>query len=211
MYEDDRAILTTALEEAAKAYRALIPVPTILGAEPGEIVDAVSAAVDQCKTYQAIAGLAVFSGGSGPVLDAHSLASKLFSEGVRWGNDIPAAVEWLIRLMTTRETLGLFKAGIWGLGLNQEVSLTETSRLMPFDALADSSIRRRLVERAKRPYALYDLRNQATHGGTLKPRSTEKSVDEILRDSFELYVVLMKKLLGLRAKPDWKALELGPG
>jgi hypothetical protein len=140
MYEDDRTILITALEEAAKAYRALNPVPTILGAEPEEIVDAVSAAVGRCKTYQAVAGLVVFSGGSGPVLDAHSLASRLFSKGVRWGNDIPAAVEWLIRLMTTRETTGLFKAAIWGLGLNQEVTLTETSRLMPFTVGFDTEM-----------------------------------------------------------------------
>jgi Apea-like HEPN len=58
--------------------------------------------------------------------------------------------------------------------------------------------------------ALYELRNQATHGGTLKARSSQEPVDDILRDSCDLYVRLMKALLALRLKPDWTAIELEP-
>jgi hypothetical protein len=58
--------------------------------------------------------------------------------------------------------------------------------------------------------ALYKLRNQATHGGTLRARSSQKLVDDILRESCELYVRLMKGLLALRFKPDWKVVELEP-
>jgi hypothetical protein len=400
MYENDKAILTEALEMAATQYKALRPAPTLAGADPKQIVDTLSAAVATCETYKAIAGFVVFSGGSGPVLDSFSLASRLFSKGVRFGNDIAGAIDWLIRLMTTRQTAGLFKAVIWGLSLGQDAALTDTSRLLPFEALPDSYMRRRILERAKRCYdgsawmtqsyfdaptaafvreipdfpyirddnaaflvmeqsiwdvhelsilvqgacighpmavacwfeyadpelefaawennytwllpeihphvknsvpadisviqtslasydtlpdeqrtrlfrsmerfrlsqsrretidrildlalafeiavsergdnappgwkvsvrsaqviggplldrqkirakvsALYDLRNQATHGGTLRAKSADKSVEDILRESFDLYVVLMKRLLGLRAKPDWKALELGP-
>jgi hypothetical protein len=374
--------------------------PTILGPDDREILDSVSAAVAKCETFQAIEGLVIFSGGSGPVLDSYSLASRLLSRGVRYREDIPGAVEWLIRLMTTSETTGLFKAAIWGISLSQEAALTDTSRLMPFEALPDSYVRRKISDRAKRCYdgsvwmtqsyfdapsaafvqeisdfpyirgdnaaflimdesiwrvhelsiliqaacighpiavacwfeyadteleyaewengctwllseihphvkssvpadidviqtnmasyaelpeeqrtrlfrsmerfrlsqsrseaidrvldlalafeiavsekgdnappswkvsvrsaqviggplvsrqlirakvsALYELRNQATHGGTLKARSAEKPVDNVIQESFEVYVVLLKKLLSLRTKPDWKALELGP-
>jgi hypothetical protein len=58
--------------------------------------------------------------------------------------------------------------------------------------------------------ALYELRSQATHGGTLKTRSSKKPPDQIFDESCEVYVALMKKLLDLSEKPDWKALELGP-
>jgi Apea-like HEPN len=57
---------------------------------------------------------------------------------------------------------------------------------------------------------LYELRNQATHGSTLKAKSSKKSVDEILGDNAGLFVQLMKRLLALRLKPDWKAVELEP-
>ena len=49
-----------------------------------------------------------------------------------------------------------------------------------------------------------------THGGTLRARSSQKPVDDILRESAELYVRLMKGLLALRLKPDWTAIELEP-
>ncbi|MDA9488845.1 hypothetical protein XI08_06395 [Bradyrhizobium sp. CCBAU 11361] len=57
--------------------------------------------------------------------------------------------------------------------------------------------------------SLYELRNQATHGGSLKPRGG-KTVDAILQDSFDLYVSTIGKLLDLGSKPDWKTVELEP-
>ena len=57
--------------------------------------------------------------------------------------------------------------------------------------------------------ALYDLRNQATHGGTLKAKSPDSSVEQILQENYNLYVLLMKMLLTLRVKPEWKSVELG--
>jgi hypothetical protein len=54
--------------------------------------------------------------------------------------------------------------------------------------------------------ALYDLRNKATHGSALQSQSVEKT----LEDSSALYVALVKNILSLRRKPDWKSLELEP-
>jgi hypothetical protein len=58
--------------------------------------------------------------------------------------------------------------------------------------------------------ALYDLRSPATHGGTLKPRSAATSVDAILRENFELYVVLLKTFCWLARKTRLEGLRLGP-
>jgi hypothetical protein len=398
---EDRAVLVSALEHAASDYRKIDPHPTILGSDPDQsVIDPLSTAIKSCAAYQAVAGHVIFSGGSGPVLDSHALAVRLFSTGVRWGDDIPGAVDWLLRLLTTSETTGLFKAVIWGFDLDQEVTLTRTSRLMPFAALPDSHMKKRISDRAKPCYdgsvwmtqgyydgslaafveevpgfpyigtdgacfrimnelvwkahelwvliqaasvghplavacwfeyadrdleyaewentftwllpeipphvkksvpadidgiqanianylalsqsrrstllrsmerftqsqcrsqpidrildlalafeiavsekgdnappgwkvsvrstqliggllqerkhnratinALYELRNQATHGGTLKAKPVKRPVDEILRQNSDLYVLLMKRLLALRLKPDWKAIELEP-
>jgi hypothetical protein len=398
---DEKAILVAALEDAARRYAELNPHRTLLGPDPdSSVMGPIATAIESCSSYQSVAGHVIFSGGAGPVLNSHGLADRLFSKGVRWGNDAPGAVDWLLRLLSTRETKVLFKVAIWGLGLDQEVALTPTSRLMPFTALPHSYMKGRISERAKPCYdgsawmtqsyydaplaafveevpnfpyigvdgacfrimneleweahelwvliqaasvghplavacwfeyadsdleysewdntfrwllpeipplvkrcspadiegiqanianylalssnrrstllrsmerfrqsqcrrksidrildlalafeiavsekgdnappswkvsvrstqliggpleqrkhyratlsALYELRNQATHGGTLKARAVKRPVDEILQENSELYVLLMKRLLALRLKPDWKAVELEP-
>jgi len=116
------------------------------------VIDPLSAAIETCAAYRAVAGHVIFSGGAGPVLHSHALAVHLFSRGVRWGSDISGAVDWLLRLLTTREATGLLKAAIWGLSLDQEVELTRTSRLMPFAALPDSYMKGRVSGRAKPCY-----------------------------------------------------------
>jgi Apea-like HEPN len=113
------------------------------------MITALAAGIDRCETYQAVAGKVLFSGGSGPVLASHSLASRLFSKGVRWGDDIAGAADWLICLMTTRETTALFKAAIWGLEVGTDVLVSENIRITPFANLPDSYMRGRLVERAR--------------------------------------------------------------
>jgi hypothetical protein len=43
-----------------------------------------------------------------------------------------------------------------------------------------------------------------------RPPNARPSVDDILRDSCDLYVRLMKGLLAHRRKPDWTTIELEP-
>ncbi len=398
---DDKAILTSALQNAARAYREMNPHPTLLGPNPDRsVLEPLSAAIGSCVAYRAVAGHVLFSGGSGPVLDSYSLAVRLFSRGVRFEEDISGAVDWVLRLLTTRKATGLFKAAVWGLSCDQQVTLSKTSRLVPFAALPDSYMKGRILERAKPCYdgsawmtqnyydmplaafveevpnfpyirtdnasfqlmaelechahelwvliqaasvghplavacwfeyaerdfefsewentftwllpeihphvercspadvvaiqanlanynalrhkrratllrsmerfrlsqcrreaidrvldlalafeiavsdqgeyippgwkvsvrstqliggpllvrqqnratisALYELRNQATHGSTLKTKLTKKSTEQILQENSDLYVTLMKRLLALRLKPDWKSVELEP-
>lgn len=397
---DDKAILVAALERAAHAYKEINPRPTLLGSNPdASVLDPLSNAIETCDAYKAVAGHVLFSGGSGPVLHSPVLAMHLFSKGAQYGDDISGAVDWLLRLLTTRETTGLFKAAVWGLSLDQKVTLTKSSCLMPFETLPNSWMKGRISERAKPCYdgsvwmthsyfdvpttafveevqrfpyirtdnasflimnklvrkaqelsvliqaaclgsplavacwfeyadrelefsewentftwllpeihphikrsiatkanaiqsnyanyhalagehqtrllrsmeryglsqcrresidrvldlalafeiavsekgdnappswkvsvrsaqliggpladrqinratvsALYELRNQATHGGTLKSKSADRSVEQLLQENYDLYVLLMKKLLSLRLKPEWKSVELG--
>jgi hypothetical protein len=112
----ERSVLISALEHAARAYQQLTPQPTLFGADPDRsIMGPISAAIKSCSSFQAVAGHVLFSGGSGPVLTSPMLASHLFSKGVRFGDNIPGAVDWLLRVLATRETDGHFKAAIWGL------------------------------------------------------------------------------------------------
>jgi hypothetical protein len=61
-------------------------------------------------------------------------------------------VDWLLRVLTTRETLGLFKAAIWGLSLDEQVALTDSCRLMPFETMSDTFMKSGITERAKPCY-----------------------------------------------------------
>ena len=63
--------------------------------------------------------------------------------------------------------------------------------------------------------ALYELRNKATHGGELSSKlhlksNTKKTVEQVLKDCSGLYVILMRIMLSLRRKPEWRSLELEP-
>jgi len=400
MFENDSEILRASLKAVSEDYKRQIPRPTLLGGGPSEgALAALEGAIDRCEAYQEIAGKVLFSGGSGPIIDAHGLAVRLFDKGVHLTDDVEGAVAWLIRLMTTRKTTGLFKAALWGMQIDRELPLSARSRLVPFNIAPDSFMKRKIVERAgpcydgsqwllqtyfDRPTAafveelpdfpyisndtaafvemnrmtekvdelsillqgscighpvavacwfeyadsglewaewensltwllpeihpsvnlivptdlalvasniesyrglaeeyrrrilrsmerfrlsqsrrqlidrvldlalafeialgepgdnappswkvsvrsaqliggpiaarsgnrdaiamLYELRNQATHGGSLKPRG-KKTVEDILRDGFELYVAVVNKLLGVGSKPDWKTVELEP-
>jgi hypothetical protein len=129
MSEDDAETLKTALEAVSKEYKQQDPPPTLLGGGPSAgAVAALVAAIERCDAYRAIAGKVLFSGGSGPVIDAHGLAVRLFEKGVRLADDVEGAVSW-----TTRETTGLFKAAFWGLRIDRDIPLSRNSRLMPFD------------------------------------------------------------------------------
>jgi hypothetical protein len=82
------------------------------------------------------------------------MAPYLFQKGDGFGGDgnISAAVDWILRLLATREAAGIFKAALWGFSIDSEVILSDSSRLIPFTALPESYMKTRLLERAKRCY-----------------------------------------------------------
>jgi hypothetical protein len=146
---EDKAILIAALKSAVNTLRASNPNPTLLGSVPDRtVLDALAAAIERCAAYRAVAGQVVFSGGAGPVLHASSLASLLFSKGGWPTDNVEGAVDWLLKVLGTREATVLVKAAIWGLQLDHLVPLTKTAQLMPFASLPDSYIKGRIQERA---------------------------------------------------------------
>ncbi|MEJ0092698.1 MAG: hypothetical protein WDN46_04485 [Methylocella sp.] len=150
---DDKAVLVAALESAVRAFRAAYPNPTLLGPSPDQtVLEPLAAAIEQCKAYKAVAGQVVFSGGSGPVLHAGSLASVLFSRGGWPTENVAGAVDWLLKLLGTRKATILVKAAIWGLQVDQPVALGKTAQLTSFTALSNSYMKGRIQERARACY-----------------------------------------------------------
>jgi len=92
----------------------------------------------------------LFSADAGVVIHAPRLALELLYKAER---GIPAAVEWLLKLLRTRHTKGTFKAAIWGLSVEQEITLCNSFELVPFASLTASSIRDKILARAR---SLYD-------------------------------------------------------
>lgn len=147
---DDRSILVAALQSAVTAFRAARPNPTLLGPGPDrDVLDALSAAIERCAAYQAVAGQMVFSGGSGPVLHSGPLASLLFSKGGWPSENVEGAVDWLLKVLRTRMATVLVKAAIWGMQLDQAVTVRRNAQVMPFDAFPDSYMKDRINARAR--------------------------------------------------------------
>jgi hypothetical protein len=150
---EDREILTHALESAGRLYRERNPQRTILGADPdSSVMEPLSEAIDKCTTFRAAKGYVLYTGGSGPTITATWLAKRLFEKGARWDQDTTGAVDWLLRVLTTRETLGLFKTAVWGLSVDTETAFPDSSRLLPFAELPDSFMKGRISERSKPCY-----------------------------------------------------------
>jgi hypothetical protein len=154
---NDRDILITALESVQQPWAESKHGKSLLAAYPPDdtILAPIVSAIEQCKAYQAVSGWVLFSANSGPVLHAPSLALPLLfraEQALREGHDICEAADWVIRLLGTRYAEGVFKAAIWGLSIDKEIALPDGSRLIPFEQFPDSHLKRRIVERAHKPW-----------------------------------------------------------
>lgn len=147
----DRDRVTATLKDAVSAYRAKRPRPTLLSSPGPDILDPLSAAIRKCRAFEVVAGHVLFSGGSGPVLDAPLLSTHLFQRAES-NEEYESAVEWLFRLLSTREARGSFTAAVWGLSIDKETQLTEFSRIVSFDQLPKSFMKSRIIERARTCY-----------------------------------------------------------
>ncbi len=154
--EDDRTILIAALKQAVEAYRQRYPIPTLLGPGPtSEMLDDLGKAIERCNSYQVVAGKVLFNGISGPIITSAFLAPRLFDRLGRWNaqnkseEDFVGAADWLIRILTTETTEGRFKVAVWGLSVDKDLTIARHSRIMPFDALANTDMKRRILDRAK--------------------------------------------------------------
>ena len=166
--DDDRNVLIAALETALQAYQKQTPRPTILSGPDQSIVEALSEAIGKCSAFKQVAGHMLYSGGAGPVIDAHLFATNLFHKAESGeGNNIPGAVDWLLRLLATRKTTGLFKAAVWGASIDTELRLRDETCIMPFEALPNTLMKSRILERAR---ACYDKSAWLAHNYFDAPR-----------------------------------------
>jgi hypothetical protein len=148
---DDRVILINALERAVTAYNGQVPPPTLLSPLSNRELSRLSSAIESCVSYRAVSGKVVFTGGAGPVIAGPWLATHLF-ETWRHSKDAVDAVDWLLRMLGTREAEGQFKTAVWGLSIDHEVILSELSRLLPFSELPASVMKSRIVSSSKNCY-----------------------------------------------------------
>lgn len=150
---NDRGILISALEAAVDAWREWKRARPILLHTPDEkILGPLGDAIQQCEIFKAVQGRSLFSGDAGVVLHASRLALPLLWRTDTTDTDTPAiehAADWLVRVLTTRYADGTFIAAIWGLNVERETRVGENLILLPFSILHDSSMKRRVSERAK--------------------------------------------------------------
>jgi hypothetical protein len=149
----DRDTLIRPLGPALRAWKESNEGKSLLAQEPPseDILSPLTAAIEQCAAYNAVAGKMLFTANSGPVLHAPSLAAPLLyrADRVEWeGQDIGAAADWLLRLLNTREADGSLTAVIWGLSVDREGPVTPRCRIMPFARLPDSRLKRWISDRA---------------------------------------------------------------
>jgi hypothetical protein len=150
----DRNILVPALEAALAHWEEWKREKTILGSypPPDAVLVPLAAAIAKCDVYKPVAGRSLFSGYSGVVLHASSLALPLLYHADRPNlgpSAVSAAADWLIRTLGTRKADGVFIVVIWGLSVDREVNIADRMTLVPFYQLSDSYMKRRIAERAE--------------------------------------------------------------
>jgi hypothetical protein len=148
--DEERKILISALEEAVKFDKEHFRGRGLLSTPDKAVLQKVRDAIEACTSYKDIAGHAVYTGGSAPVLTSDLLASSLFNK-VNYAivPDIPAAADWLLKLLDTRQAAGLFKVAVWGVSVDAETTLPDSSRLVPWDSLPKTYMKTRTDERAR--------------------------------------------------------------
>jgi hypothetical protein len=64
-------------------------------------------------------------------------------------NKASRGTEWLLRILSTRESSGFYCAPIWGLAVDAEVEIGAGARLVPFDHLPDTFMKGRIQHHAE--------------------------------------------------------------
>lgn len=151
----DRDILVSALQVALAAFEQSKHGKTLLGQHPPDesLLAPLADAIEECEVFKPIRGRSLYSGNSGVVLHASSLATSLLYRADRKNlgdRAAPDAADWLIRVLETRKANGVFVAVIWGLAVDRGVEVAKGMTLIPFDQLADTLMKRRVVERARK-------------------------------------------------------------
>ena len=154
----DRDLLISALEVTIPRWAEWKSARSVLSQFPPDqaVLHHLVEAIENCEVFNQVRGHWLFSGSTGFILTATSLAAPLLYRAAP-RNDPGAellsdAVDWLIRLLATRHADGKFIAAIWGITVDHEVEIDEGLSLIPFDLLADSTVKRRVLDAVETPW-----------------------------------------------------------
>jgi hypothetical protein len=150
---DDRNNLIEALKAAVERWERWKQDKTLLAQYPPDssVLAPLESAIKQCKAFEAVVGRSLFSGNAGVVLFADRLARPLLYRAIPPDEEaVESAVDWLIRLLNTREARGVQIAAIWGLQVDREIKIAQGISLLPFESLSDRHMKRRILERAQK-------------------------------------------------------------
>jgi hypothetical protein len=145
---DDRSILVDALNVALATYARKTQGKSLLGrpSPDEEVLGPLAAAIERCSVYKPVAGHELFSANRGILLTGQRLAIDLLQQGE---SDVERASDWMLRILATLKAAGRLKIVIWGLSVNENVTLSPSSRLMPFERLDRSPLKDRITDRAR--------------------------------------------------------------
>ena len=132
----DRSLLVAALQEIARK-RAARSGATLLSPSTEDEISIIADVIGRCTAFKIVAGHQVFSANGSVPLDERKLATDLLSR-LKFSDNADHAADWLLRVLTTKDTKGAFIAAIWGLELANTVTLSENSKLIPFSELPNS-------------------------------------------------------------------------
>jgi hypothetical protein len=132
--------LRQALTNAIDLYKKKTRGQTLLGQDPpdGEVLAPVVKAIEDFRPFQEVDRSVIFTANAGFIVHAESLAPILFYRA--YAGELGAAVDWFQRVLTTKTTALVLVAAIWGVGVEKEIALTKTTKLVPFDSLPKSRL-----------------------------------------------------------------------
>lgn len=147
--DSDYELLVTALGTALVAWEQWKRNKSLLSQYPIDesVAATLVAAIEKCEVFKSVQGHSLFSGNSGVILSARSLAPAILYRAERTNKS--DAANWLIRLLGTQHANGLFVAAIWGLSIDREVEIAQGMMLIPFRNLAESVMKRRITNLAR--------------------------------------------------------------
>jgi hypothetical protein len=127
----DRKILLDAFKTAVTAWSHDKTYNALLSYGPrDEIMAPVVQALERASAYKAAKGQSLFTGNSGVVITATTLAPLMFNKAGWLPSEEPDdVVDWVRKLLRTHEAPGWFIAAISGLRIDRAVSIGEGWKL----------------------------------------------------------------------------------
>lgn len=144
MIKSGTAELVEVLERSVAAFARTSP--SLLSIPDNSIIEPIEGAIRRLEVYQTVAGQVLLSGNGGTIVQDHIFSLQLFFRAQKNPRD---AADWLVKILSTKQTDGRLVACLWGVSIDASVQLSTKVRLMPFDSLPDSPMKSRVHSNAK--------------------------------------------------------------